>query len=158
VKEFLFSFKSKIKKLKLIFDLTCILTALFAITLAAILWYKPPLLCGTNPKVSYIVDGETFTNALLFRPLAMPSRYYVQLPGKVQGKYQWFAIDRRQEVAAWAEAPVRHFLRWPAIHRSDPLGLDLEFRKIDSMEWNVRFQRDEIVFSNDALTVRLEPK
>ena len=43
-----------------------------------------------------------------------------------------------------------------AIRRGDPLGQDLEFTKIDGLEWRVGFYADSVVFSNAILCVRLE--
>jgi hypothetical protein len=65
-------------------------------------------------------------------------------------------VDRRREVVALTEAPRHRALGLQAIRRSDPLGLDLEFRKLDGSEWQIAFLDDAIVFSNTLLTVRLD--
>ena len=44
------------------------------------------------------------------------------------------------------------------IRRSEPLGMDLEFRKLDGSEWRIAFLEDAIVFSNALLTVRLDTR
>ena len=88
----------------------------------------------------------------------MPTRYYIEVPRQLANRYTWFAVDRRREVAALSEEPRHLFLGKKAIKRSDPLGLDLEFRKLDHSEWQVHFFDDAIVFSNDVLTVRLDIK
>jgi hypothetical protein len=132
--------------------------ALAVIGMAAAIWYKPPLTRADFPYVSYGYQGKTFTDATLFRPLAMPTRYYIRLPQKLADHYEWFAVDRRREVAALSLAPGHRFLGRDAIKRSDPLGLDLEFRKLDHSEWQVHFLPDAVIFSNAVLTVRMETK
>jgi len=132
--------------------------ALVVIGLAIAVWIKPPLIRGDFPALSYTFAGQTLTDALLYRPLAMPTRYYIRLPKKLADRYEWFAVDRRREVAALTDAPVHSFCGLPAIKRSAPLGLDLEFRKLDNSEWRVFFLPESIVFSNALLCVRLDAK
>lgn len=139
-------------------DLVKVAVALAFIGVAAAIWYKPPLTLADFPYVSYQFEGRTFTDARLLRPLAMPTRYYIRLPKKLADRYEWFAVDRRREVAALAIAPPHHFLGLDAIKRSDPLGLDLEFRKMDHSEWQVHFLPDAIVFSNAVIAVRMDAK
>lgn len=139
-------------------DLIKAALALAVISIAAAIWYKPPLTLADFPYVSYQYQGETFTDAQLFRPLAMPTRYYIRLPKRLADRYEWFAVDRRREVAALTIAPRHRFLGRDAIKRTDPLGLDLEFRKLDHSEWQVYFLADAIVFSNTVLTVRMDTK
>ncbi len=128
------------------------------IGVAAAIWYMPPLIRADFPFVSYAFRGQTANDAALYRPLAMPTRYYIALPRKLAGRYEWFAVDRRREVAALTEAPRHRFLGRHAIKRSDPMGLDLEFRKLDGSEWQIHFFEDSIVFSNALLTVRMDTK
>lgn len=133
--------------------------ALAVIGLAVAIWLKPPLLRHASPYVSYTFGGRTLTDATLYRPLSVPTRFYVGLPEKLAGRYQWFTVDRRHEIVALADGhPGDTFLGWPAVWRNAPLGLDLEFRKIDGVEWQVSFFKDAIVFSNDVLSVRLDTK
>jgi len=137
-------------------DLIKVALALVVIGIAAAIWYQPPLVKAHFPYVSYVFFGQRFEDAVLLRPLAMPTRYYVALPEKLADRYQWFAVDRRREVVALTEAPRHRALGLQAIRRSDPLGLDLEFRKLDGSEWQIAFLDDAIVFSNALLTVRLD--
>jgi hypothetical protein len=139
-------------------DLVKVALALAVIGVAAIIWFKPPLTLAHFPYVSYQFQGQTLTDAKLFRPLAMPTRYYVQLPKKLADRYEWFAVDRRREVVALTVAPHERIFGRDAIKRSDPLGLDLEFRKLDHSEWQVTFLPDAIVFSNAVLAVRMETR
>ena len=139
-------------------DLLKVAVALAVIGIAATIWYKPPLIRADFPYVSYRYQGVWLTDAMLYRPLAMPTRYYIEMPRQLAERYTWFAVDRRLEVAALTEAPRHRFLGRNAIKRSDPLGLDLEFRKLDHSEWQVHFFTDAIVFSNAVLTVRLDTK
>lgn len=139
-------------------DLAKVALALAVIAVAAAIWYQPPLILADFPYVSYAFQGQRATDAQLFRPLAMPTRYYIALPRQLAGRYQWFAVDRRREVAALTEQPRHRFLGRPAIKRSDPLGLDLEFRKLDGSEWRIFFFEDSIVFSNALLTVRMDTR
>jgi hypothetical protein len=137
-------------------DLIKVALALVVIGIAAAIWYQPPLVKASFPYVSYVFHGQRAEDAVLLRPLAMPTRYYVMLPEKLVDRYQWFAVDRRREVVALTEAPRHRALGLQAIRRSDPLGLDLEFRKLDGSEWQIAFLDDAIVFSNTLLTVRLD--
>lgn len=146
--------KSRLRRL--LPDLIKALLALAVIALAVAIWFKPPLVRISFPYVTYRFGGKTYTDATLYRPLAMPTRYYVQLPRQLAGRYTWFAVDRRREVAALAEAPTHLFFGQSAIKRSDPLGLDLEFRKLDHSEWQVHFFEDAIVFSNSVLSISLD--
>lgn len=141
---------------RLLPDLIKVAAALTVVGVAALIWYQPPLVVSDFPHVSYHFDGSRFEDAILYRPLAMPTRYYVALPQKLADKYEWFAVDRRREVVALAEAPSRRGLGRLAIRRSDPLGLDLEFRKLDGSEWQIFFFDTAIVFSNAVLCVRLD--
>jgi len=139
-------------------DLLKAALAIAFIGIAASIWYKPPLIRADFPYLSYRYEGVWLTDATLYRPLAMPTRYYIGLPRQLAERYTWFAVDRRLEVAALTETPRHRFLGRNAIKRSDPLGLDLEFRKLDHSEWQVHFFTDAIVFSNAVLTVRLDTK
>ena len=143
---------------RLLPDLLKFAVALAVVLVAAAIWYKPPLFLSTHPYVTYTFGGQIATDAKLYRPLAMPTRYYIELPRQLANRYTWFAVDRRREVAALSEEPRHSFLGQKAIKRSDPLGLDLEFRKLDHAEWQVYFFDDSVVFSNDVLTVRLDTK
>lgn len=144
---------------RLLPDIVKAALALAAIGLGVAIWLKPPLIRDTVPYVSYTLGGQTFTNAVLYHPLSIPTRFYVGLPAQVADRYQWFTVDRRREIAALADgAPQDTFLGWPAVRRNAPLGLDLEFRKLDGSEWRVFFLPEAIVFSNDTLAVRLDIK
>lgn len=139
-------------------DIAKAAAALFVLAAAVAIWFQPPLLKSGFPYLSYTFQNRPFTDAELYRPLAMPTRYYIKLPHELALRYQWFAVDRRREVAALAKAPVRSFFGLPAIRRGDALGLDLEFTKLDNSEWQVAFNPDSIVFSNAVLSVRLDAK
>ena len=143
---------------RLLPDLFKVALALAVVAVGSMIWYQPPLIGDNFPYVSYTFEGKTATDAKLYRPLAMPTRFYIELPKKLQERYLWFAVDRRREVAALTEAPQHRFLGWSAIKRSDPLGMDLEFRKLDHSEWQVHFFHDSIVFSNAVLTIRMDTK
>lgn len=143
---------------RLLPDLVKVALALAVIGLGTAIWIKPPLIRASFPYVTYSFDGQTHTDAVLYRPLAMPTRYYIRLPRQLAARYTWFAVDRRREVAALAEAPKHRFLGRDAIKRSDPLGLDLEFRKLDHSEWRVYFFDSAILFSNALLVVRMDTK
>ena len=144
---------------RLLPDIIKVVLALFVIGLAIAVWLKPPLLRDTSPYVSYTFGGKTSFDAVLYRPLSVPARFYVGLPEKLDGRYQWFTVDKLREIAALADGPPQDtFLWWPAVRRNAPLGLDLEFRTIDGAEWQVFFFKDAIVFSNNVLSVRLDTK
>ncbi len=139
-------------------DLIKVVAAASVIVIAAFIWWQPPLAESAFPHLSYVFEGKLYQDATLYRPAAMPSRYYVALPRKLAGHYKWFAIDRRREVVALTEAPGRSSIGGLAIRRNDPLGLDLEFRKIDGSEWQIYFLDDRILFSNAVLAVTLDTK
>lgn len=143
---------------RLLPDIVKVVLAFAVIGVAAVIWYKPPLVIANYPRVTYRYNGEWLEDATLYRPLAMPTRYYVALPRKLAGRYEWFAVDRRREVVALSEEPNRRFMGRKVIKRSDPLGLDLEFRKIDDSEWQIFFFDEAVVFSNAVLSVRLDAR
>jgi hypothetical protein len=132
--------------------------AVAVIGVGVAIWYQPPLIKDDSPYVSYRFGGRWFEDAVLYRPLAMPTRYYIALPRRLAGRYEWFAVDRRREVVAIAEAPHRRGVGGLAIRRSDPMGVDLEFRTLDGSEWRIYFFDDAIVFSNAVLAVRLDTR
>jgi hypothetical protein len=144
---------------RLLPDFIKVVVALIIILFAVAILLTPPLLKSDFPRVSYIYNGTTYTNAVLYRPLAMPTRYYIQLPEKLAGRYRCFAVDRRREVAAlMTNTLTQTFFGFPAVKRSEPLGMDLEFRHLDDSVWNVSFLPETILFSNAVLTVRLDIK
>ena len=127
-------------------------------TCAMVVWVHPPLLSSTFPHVTYSVHGKTYDDARLYRVLSMPTRYYVQLPQKLpEGYHDWFVVDCRREVVAMVtNAPQPSVFGPRFIRRGSPLGLDLEFRKMDRSEWRIRFAEHAVVFSNTTVTVRLD--
>lgn len=137
-------------------DLIKTVAAFAVIAVGAVIWYQPPLIQADHPVVTYRFKGKTFSDARLYRPLAMPTRFYIQLPRELANRYTWFAVDRRREVAALADAPQHRLLGRDAVRRGAPLGLDLEFRKLDQSEWLVHFLPDAVVFSNAVLAVRMD--
>lgn len=139
-------------------DLAYSTAALAVIVVGAVIWYQPPLFRAKFPRVTYSFLGKTCADAELFRPLAMPTRYYVKLPHELKKQYRWFSVDRRREICAICQPPARKTFGAPAIRRSDPLGLDLEFRHMDNSEWRIGFFDDSIVFSNAVLCIRLDAK
>jgi len=143
---------------RMLSDLIKVAVALAVIAIAVAIWYEPPLIFASHPYVSYTFGGQTATDARLYRPLAMPTRYYIELPYQLMNRYTWFAVDRRREIVALSDEPHHTFWGRKAIRRSDPLGLDLEFRKLDHSEWQVHFLADTIIFSNSVLAVRLDIK
>ncbi len=144
---------------RLLPDLAKAVVSVAVLALAAAIWHQPPLIEASFPRLTYHHNGQTFADARIFRPLAMPTRYYIALPRPIAAHYEWFAVDRRREVAALMTAPPSHrSFGLSAIRRGDPLGLDLEFKKLDGSEWQVHFLDDEIVFSNAVLCVRLDAR
>ena len=144
---------------RLLPDVLKVVGALLVISVALVILVIPPLIQSDFPKVTYSYNGATYTNATLYRPLAMPTRYYIALPEKIAGRYQFFAVDRRREVATLMTNKLsRTIFGMPAIKRTDPMGLDLEFRRLDNSEWRVSFLPETILFSNAVLAVRLDVK
>ena len=125
---------------RLLPDVLKVAGALIVISVALVILVIPPLVQSDFPKVTYSYNGATYTNATLYRPLAMPTRYYIALPEKIADRYQFFAVDRRREVATLMTNKLsRTIFGMPAIKRTDPMGLDLEFRHLDNSEWRVSF-------------------
>ena len=144
---------------RLLPDVLKVVGALIVISVALVILVIPPLVQSDFPKVTYSYNGATYTNATLYRPLAMPTRYYIALPEKIADRYQFFAVDRRREVATLMTNKLsRTIFGMPAIKRTDPMGLDLEFRRLDNSEWRVSFLPETILFSNAVLAVRLDVK
>jgi hypothetical protein len=144
---------------RLLPDVLKVVGALIVISVALVILVIPPLVQSDFPKVTYSYNGTTYTNATLYRPLAMPTRYYIALPEKIADRYQFFAVDRRREVATLMTNKLsRTIFGMPAIKRTDPMGLDLEFRRLDNSEWRVSFLPETILFSNAVLAVRLDVK
>lgn len=137
-------------------DTVKVVLALIFLVLAIVIWYQPPLVKTDFPNVSYRFQGKLFKDAQLYRPLSVPTRFYICLPHELARRYRWFAVDRRREVAALAAEPGHRLFNLYAIRRGDPLGLDLEFTKIDGHEWRVAFEPDAIHFSNAVLSVTLD--
>jgi hypothetical protein len=144
---------------RLLPDVLKVAGALIVISVALVILLNPPLVQSDFPKVTYSYNGTTYTNAILYRPLAMPTRYYIALPEKIADRYQVFAVDRRREVATLMTNTLsRSIFGMPAIKRTDPMGMDLEFRHLDNSEWRVSFLPETILFSNAVLAVRLDVK
>ncbi len=144
---------------RLLPDVLKVAGALIVISVALVILLTPPLVRSDFPKVTYSFNGTTYTNATLYRPLAMPTRYYIALPKKIADRYQFFAVDRRREVATLMTNTLsRTIFGMPAIKRTDPMGLDLEFRHLDNSEWRVSFLPETILFSNAVMAVRLDVK
>lgn len=139
-------------------DLLRALLALSVIAFGIAIWFQPPIFEASFPHTTFQHRGKGVQEAILYRPIAMPERYYIELPEKLEDRYQWFAVDRRREVVAACEEPSHRFLGKRAIRRGGALGLDLEFRKLDGSEWLIHFYADAIVFSNNVLSVQLEIK
>lgn len=139
-------------------DIIKVAGAVIVGTCALVVWVHPPLLSATFPHVTYSVHGKTYDDARLYRVLSMPTRYYVQLPQKLpEGYHDWFVVDcRREVVAMMTNAPQSSVFGPYFIQRGSPLGLDLEFRKMDRSEWRIRFAEHAVVFSNTTVTVRLD--
>ncbi len=137
---------------------------IFGITLACValvgcilVWFFPPLLPDARSVAGCRVGNAAPQEAIVYRPVAIPARYYIYLPEKALGKFQWFMVDFRSETAAWLpESPERHTagIRW--IKRAGDKGLDLEFRKMDNTEWLVNFTPSGATFSNSLMAVSLQ--
>lgn len=132
--------------------------SVMGLALGATIWYRPPLFRSDTLEVKCSYLDEPIEGVELYRPLSMPSRYYVRLPHELRKRYRWFSIDRRREICAIAKPPEKNLFGIPSIRRGDNLGLDLEFRHLDGSEWQIGFFTDSIVFSNALLSIRLDKK
>ena len=137
-------------------DLLVALLSLVGLILGIFIWYQPPLVEISSPTVECRYLGEPIKDVKLYTPLSMPARYYVKLPRELRKRYQWFSVDLRREICAISEPPTHTFLGWHAVRRSEPLGLDLEFRHLDDSEWHINFSDERIAFTNAVLSVELK--
>ncbi len=139
-------------------DFFVTLFSVLGLALGVVIWYQPPLFQSSSLSVECKYLGERIEGVKLYRPLSMPSRYYILLPHELRKTYRWFAVDRRHEICAISKPPALNFCGMPIIRRRDSLGQDLEFRHLDNSEWRVGFFENSIVFSNALLSVRLDKK
>ena len=138
-------------------DKIAVVLAGFVFTISAWIWIFPPLQPVSSPKAVYALGTNEVRQASVYSPVAVPARYYIELPETVLGQYQWFMVDFRSEVASRLKGPISHRrLGLLSVNRSGDRGEDLEFRKIDGDEWRVSFFEKNAVFSNSLLRIELK--
>jgi len=138
-------------------DKIAVVLAGIVFALSAWVWIFPPLQPVSYPVALYTVGTNEVRQATVYRPVAVPARYYIELPETVLEHYQWFLVDFRSEVAARLKEPISNRrLGMLSVSRSGDRGEDLEFRKIDGDEWRVGFSGGNAVFSNSVLRIELK--
>lgn len=138
-------------------DKVAVVLASIVFALSTWIWIFPPLQPVTAQTAVYFVGTNEVARANVYRPIAVPARYYIQLPEMVLGQYQWFMVDFRSEVAARLKEPISsQWLGLLSVSRSGDRGEDLEFRKIDGDEWRVSFIGEDAVFSNSLLRIEFK--
>lgn len=120
-------------------------------------WVFPPLQPVSSQTAVYSVGTNEVRQASVYRPIAVPARYYVELPETVLDRYRWFMVDFRSEIAARLKDPIsRRWMGLLSVNRSGDRGEDLEFRKIGGDEWRVSFFGETAVFSNSLLRIEFK--
>lgn len=138
-------------------DKIAVVLAGIVFALSVWIWIFPPLQPVSSPIAGYALGTNEVRQASVYRPVAVPARYYIELPETVLGQFQWFMVDFRSEVAARLKEPVsRRRFGLLSVNRSGDRGEDLEFRKIDGDEWRVSFSGGDALFSNSLLRVELK--
>ncbi len=132
------------------------LLLLIVLAVLYLLWYAPPLIETHAATVSYSSSGQVHNDAIVYRPLFMPSRYYIRLSTVPRDEYHWFAVDFSRRTASLA-SPI--FLQFgePFIHRDMPIGVSLTNPKVED-RWTVSLTATNAIFSNGALFVSLTKK
>ena len=131
-----------------------LLVVIVAVVALWLLWYAPPLQKSSDYSVTYSVSGKSYSDAQLFRPIGIPSRYYISIPTPSAPRYHWFVVDFSLHVAAHPLFGVTCPCGSPCIHRDQPLGLFLTDAKTED-HWRVCFTSDGVQFSNGTMSVTL---
>lgn len=138
-------------------DKIAVVLAGVVFALSAWIWIFPPLQPVSSPTAVYALGTNEVRQASVYRPVAVPARYYIELPETVLEQYRWFMVDFRSEVASRLKEPIsRRRFGLLSVNRSGDRGEDLEFRKIDGDEWTVSFFEGTAVFSNSLLRIELK--
>jgi hypothetical protein len=135
--------------------------ALIVVILAAIalwlLWYAPPLRPSSDYSVAYSVSGQPHLDARLYRPVGIPSRYYIYVPAPSAPRYHWFLVDFSTRVAFHPSFGGTCPWGSPCVNRDQQLGLPLTDAKTEDT-WQVSFNVNGVQFSNATLAVSLTKK
>ena len=119
-----------------------------------LLWYAPPLRLSSDFSVSYTVSGQAHSDAQLFRPVGIWSRYYILVPSPPAPQYRWFVVDFSRSVAAIPLFGVTCPYGSPCVHRDQALGILLTDAKTED-HWRVSVTPDDVQFSNADMSVHL---
>jgi hypothetical protein len=135
------------------------LAAVFLIVLAVavgrwLLWYAPPLRPSSDYTVTYSVDNQSHSDAQLFRPVGISSRYYILVPSSSRPEYRWFVVDFANGLAALPLFGVTCPCGSPCVHRDQALGVQLTGSKVGD-HWQVSVTPDAASFSNRTMSVSL---
>ena len=132
--------------------------AFFAAVAVAIalwlLWYAPPLRLSSDYSVSYTVSGTPHSDAQIFRPVGVASRYYILVPAPSAPQYRWFVVDFSRSIAALPSFGVTCPCGSPCVHRDQALGMQLTDAKTED-HWQVSITPDAVQFSNADMSVHL---
>ena len=142
------------KKRKLLIAAGVLLAAVVAAIALWLLWYAPPLRKSSDYSVTYSVSGKTYSDAQLFRPIGIPSRYYISIPSNSAPNYPWFAVDFPLGIVALPGFGVTCPCGSPCVHRDQPVGVLLTDGKVED-HWRVSFTSDGVHFSNGTMSVSL---
>jgi len=142
------------KNKKLLISGAVLLTVILAACALLLLWYAPPLRKSSDYSVAYTVSGRSFSNAQLFRPVGIQSRYYISIPSPSVGYYRWFVVDFAYKIAAHPMFGVTCLFGSPCVHRDQSIGLPLTDAKTED-HWKVSFNTSGVEFSNGTMSVSL---
>lgn len=137
-------------------DIAIVALGILALIIVVTLWRTPVMIpSAVQASVEWAepLEGQP----KVYKLLGLPARFYIRLPRKLDDRYEWFTIDTRREIVSLLDddPETTTWLGFPAVHRTDDPGLDLEFRDLDGLEWRIAFENDRVRFTNGRLTVTL---
>lgn len=134
-----------------------LLAVIIAACVGALLWYAPPLHKSSDYSVTYSISGRSYSDAQLFRPVGIQSRYYISIPSPSLPRYHWFVVDFTYKIAALPLFGVTCPCGSPCVHRDQALGVFLTDAKTED-HWKVSFTTNGVEFSNGTMSVSLIKK
>lgn len=114
--------------------------------------FGQPLLPSRAMTFTYAVDGSTFHDGRVTRPLGMGDAFYLQLPQAPKPLYQWFMIRRSQKQVVVPVAVYQTGWGMAYVHADQKLGVRLSSGKLED-SWKVEWDGNEVRFSNGGLMV-----
>ena len=127
-----------------------------ALLVGTVLYHERPIIRSHEYSALVAHTNGTAYAATVFRPILMPDRLLVNVPGVTDARYNWFGVDLACKVVGAGYQPHRRFPGLLYVCRGmDSIGVGILDSKIED-EWTVEFSPSSIAFSNTWLSVRLE--